>query len=342
MQAAKANQQAGQHTNGVQAVRNPLPGAPNGSSPNMTGGNAHGHLRGNAADPSRAVPPIQRVVNGSANGVLPPHPQGVPHAPMQPNAQLQVQMQPRMAAGVGPDTRVMQEVSRVQAQQQAFQQQIRQQGHPQTNGHAGSPNMQSLNHSSHNNAASLPQSVQGRSSPSANGAPNPTGTSISPRMGQPQALSSGLTPAVNHITSSIKARHPQASQEQINRMANDQLYKMSTHNAMQAAAGNANINAVNSNSNIALQAPSPMQQAALMANGGSPILNPAHYAQIMRTQQASQQRSANGGTNQSANGNGMNGAGSRSVTPLIQRTSSAQGVPRPSQSPNARPVGLAK
>ncbi len=315
----------------------------------MTAGNPHGQMRG-VGDPPRAVPQMQRLVNGQTNSVLPTNSHGVPHAPMQPNAHVQMQMQQRMAPGMTPDPRILHEVSRVQAQQQAYQQHVRQQGHPQPNGHAGSPNMQNPSHLPQNNVAMLAP-VQGRSSPSINGVPPPMGSSTSPRMTQPQALSSGMTPAVNHISSQVKARHPQASPEQITRMTTDQLYKMSEarHHAMQAAAGSANLSAVASNSNIGLQAPSPMQQAAMLANGGSQMVNSAQYAQIMRTQQASQQRGANVGTGQGMNGNGMNANGmngtgrngSRSVTPLIQRTSSAQGGQRPSQSPSARPVGLA-
>ena len=355
-QAAKANQHAGQQVNGIPPVRNPLPGGPNGSSPNMNALNQHGSSRGGVGDPSRALPQIPRMMNGQTNGVLPPNSHNVPHAPMQPNAQVQMQMQQRMAPNIPADTRILQEASRVQAQQQAFQQQIRQQGHPQPHGHAGSPNMQNQNHLVQNSTTML-ASGQGRSSPSANGIQHPPGSSTSPRATQPQALSNGITPAINHISSQVKARHPQASPEQIRQLSTDQLMKMSEarQNAMQAAAGNANLNAVASNSNIGLQASSAMQQAAMMANGGSPILNPAHYAQIMRSQQASQQRGVNPGGGQGMNGNnvntngmngnGMNGVarnGSRSVTPLLQRTSSAQGGPRPSQSPSARPVGLAQ
>jgi len=290
---------------------------------------------------------MQRIVNGQTNGILPTNSHGVPHAPMQPNVQMQMQMQQRMGPGMAPDRNtIMQDVARVQAQQQVYQQQMRQQGHPQPNGHAGSPNMQNPNLMSQSNAAML-ASVPGRSSPSINGVPLPQGTSTSPRMSQPQALSSGMTPAVNQISSQFKARHPQASPEQITRMTTEQLYKISTdarHQAMAAAAGNANMNAVASNSNIGLAAPSPLQQAAMLANGGGNALSQQHYAQMIRTQQANQQRGANNSSGQSMNGSGMNGNArnpSRSVTPLIQRTSSAQGGPRPSQSPSARPMGLA-
>ncbi len=327
--------------------RNPLPGVQNGTSPNMTTANPHGQIRGGGGDPSRPVQQMQRIANGQSNGVMPANSHGVPHAPMQPNVQMQMQMQQRMGPGMAPDRNtIMQDVARVQAQQQVYQQQMRQQGHPQPNGHASSPHMQTPNLVSQSNAAML-ASVPGRSSPSINGLPTPQDTSASPRMSQPQALSSGMTPAVNQISSQFKARHPQASPEQIIRMTTEQLYKMSTearHQAMAAAAGNANMNAVASNSNIGLAAPSPLQQAAMLANGGGNAMNPQHYAQMMRTQQAGQQRGASSGNGQNMNGNGINGNGrnsSRSVTPLIQRTASAQGGPRPSQSPSARPMGLA-
>ena len=300
--------------------------------------NAASHSRGGAGDLPRPVQQMQRVVNGQANGVLPTHAHGVPHAPMQSNPQMQVQMQQRVASGMGPE-RVMQEVSRVQAQQQVYQQHIRHSGQPQTNGRINSPSMQNPNLLPQGNPGVL-NPLQGRSSPQINGVPPATGTSTSPRMTQPQTLSSGMTPAVNQISSQFQARHPQASPEQIKRMTTDQLYKISNearHHAMQAAAGHANANAVNSNSSINLAAPNSIQQAALMANGGNPILNPAHYAQIMRSQQASQQRGVNGNSGPPVNG-------SRSATPSMHRPGSSQGGPpgsRPSHSPSARQAVLA-
>lgn len=305
--------------------------------------NSYSQIRAGGGDPSRPAQQMQRI----SNGILPANSHAVPHAPMQPNVQMQMQMQQRMGPGMAPDRNtIMQDVARVQAQQQIYQQQMRQQGHSQSNGHAGSPNMQTPNLMSQSNAAML-ASVPGRASPSIINVPVPQNTSTSPRMTQPQALSSGMTPVVNQISSQFKARHPQASPEQIVRMTTDQLYKISSdarHQAMTAAAGNANMNAVASNSNMGLAAHSPLQQAAILANGGGNAMNPQHYAQMMRTQQAGQQRGASNGNGQSMNGSGINGNArntSRSVTPLIQRTSSAQGGPRPSQSPSARPMGLA-
>ena len=324
-QAAKVNQQVGQSSNGMQPIRNPLPGVPNGSSPNMTAANVHGQIRGGAGDVRPGTMP--RGVNGQMNGVLPTNSHGVPHAPMQPSVQAQMQMQQPMAPSMVPDPRMAQEVTRIQVEQ-AYRQQQRQR-QAQATGQAGSPPMQNPNLLSQSNPNML-ASLQGRSSPSINGVAPPNSSATSPRMTQPQTLSSGMTPAVNQIRAQYKERHPQASPDQISRMTNETLYKMSNEarHAMQAAAGNVNANAVANNSSVGLQAPSPMQQAAMMTNG----VNAQQYAQFMRSQQASQQRggSAGGGQN-----------GSRSVTPLIQRSGSAQGGPRPSQSPSARQVGLA-
>ena len=301
----------------------------------MAAANSHGQMRGSAQDASRPVPQIPRPLNGQTNGVLPTNSHSVPHAPMQPN--MQVQMQQRVPS-LAPD-RMIHEASRLR-EQQAYVRQQQQQQHGQPNGVSGSPPLQHPNMLSQSNSAML-ASLQGRSSPSINGVPPPLGSSSSPRMTQPQALSSGMTPAVNQISSQFKARHPQASPEQITRMTTDQLYKMSNEarqQAMQAAAGNSNAAAIAANANMGLQVPSSMQQqATMMTNGGGGLFNignPQQYAQLMRQQQQSQQRGAGGG------GQGMNN-GSRSATPMVQRTGSAQGAPRPSQSPNSRPVGLA-
>ena len=340
MQAQKINQQsAAQQSNGMQPVRTsgPVPGIPNGSSPSMAAANSHPQIRGGAGEPSRPVPQIPRLMNGQTNGVLPTNSHSVPHAPMQPN--MQVQMQQRVPP-MAPD-RMIHEASRLR-EQQAYVRQQQQQQHAQSTGLSGSPPLQHPNMLSQSNSAML-ASLQGRSSPSINGAPPPLGSSSSPRMTQPQALSSGMTPAVNQISSQFKARHPQASPEQITRMTTDQLYKMSNEarqQAMQAAAGNSNAAAVVANANMGLQVPSSIQQqAAMMTNGGGGAMfnigNSQQYAQLMRQQQQTQQRGAGAGVQ------GMNGGSSRSATPMVQRTGSAQGVPRPSQSPSSRQVGLA-
>lgn len=339
-QAAKASQQPGQLTNGMQPVRNPIPGVPNGGSPNMAAANPHPHLRGGGADSSRPGPQMQRLPNSQTNGILPTNGHSVPHAPMQPNLQLQMQMQQRIPPNMASDpTRVVQEAVRLQAEQQAIHQ-MRQQRQPQINGQGGSPPLQNPSLLSQNSPAML-ASLQGRPSPSINGIPHPSGLSTSPRA-QAQSLSSGMTPAINQISSRIRAGNPQASEDQISRMTTEHLSRISSEygrhqasnsdlarqTAMQTATGNANANAVARNSNMGIQTPSPLQHAAMVAaTGNNQSLSSQQYAQFMRSQQASQQRGGSAGS-----GQGMNG--SRSGTP-------AQGGPRPSQSPSARQVGLA-
>ncbi|KAL9129919.1 MAG: hypothetical protein Q9217_001767 [Psora testacea] len=333
--AAQQQQQAGQHVNGVLPNRNVAPGMPNGSSPNMA--STTPHLRGAGLDPARAGPQMQRLLNSHVNGVVPTNGQGISHAPVQP--QMQMQMGQRVPPQMASELRMIQEAQRVQAEQQAFLQQRQQQRHPQQNGQGGSPNTQNLNSLSQNSANML-ATTQGRSSPSINGAQPPPVTSTSPcaNHAQPQSLSSGMTPAVNQIQNQVKLRHPGASPGEISRLTTEQLYRMSQQTsiqqtAMAAAAGNSG------GSMGGMQAPNPIQQQAMMSNGQANVFNQQQYAQYMRNQQASQQRRGSVGSNMA----GMNG-GSRSATPLVQRTGSAQGGGPgrgPSQSPRAGTVGVA-
>ncbi|KAK4697969.1 chromatin modification-related protein VID21, partial [Lecanoromycetidae sp. Uapishka_2] len=340
-QAAKANQPPGQLNNGMQPVRNPVPGMPNGGSPNMAAAVPHTQIRGAGGDLPRPGSQMPRIPNGQTNGMLPTNGHGVPHAPMQPNLQVQIQLQQQMQQRIPPNmasdsNRIVQEAARLHAEQQA----IRQQRQPLLNGQAGSPPVPNPSLLSQHSPAVL-ASLQGRSSPSINGIPHTSGSSTSPRA-QAQSLSNGITPAINQISSQMRARNPQASEEQISRMTTEHLSRISNEygrhqasssdlarqTAMQSAAGTANANAVARNSNMGLQAPSPMQHSPMVpVTSNSSTLSSQQYAQFMRSQQASQQRRGSAG-----GGQGING--SRSGTP-------AQGGPRPSQSPSARQVGLA-
>ena len=297
--------------------------APNGTSPNLA--SAIPQLRGGLGDTSRPLPPMQRLMNGQVNGVVPGVSQGVPHAQMQPHVQmgLSQRMQPQIGSE---NIRIYQEATRVQAEQQAQLQRQRQQHHPQVNGHLNSSSAQNVNSLPPSNPNML-ASMDGRSSPAMNGSQQQTGTSMSPRLNQPQALSSGMTPAVNQISNQIKLRNPQASPEQVSRATTEQLYRMSQA-AMQAAAGNPN--AANAN---AIGHSAAMAGLGSMANGNAAILNPQQYAQMMREQQRNQQRAGSAGS--------TNVNGSRSATPLNQRSGSAQSGRGLSQSPRAGQVGVA-
>ena len=348
--AQKSNQPSVQQmhgSNGMQPGRIPIPGSLNGTSPNI---NAlqNGQIQSSQVNSSRPVPPMPRLVNGSQppNGALPTNIQGTPHAPMQGPLPMQQRLPPQMGSD---NLRVYHEVNRVQAEQQRFLLQQRQQQHPQSNGQPGnsaSPNMGHLNLMSQNNSAIL-ASLQARSgSPSVGGAPAPTGSSSSPQMTnptQPQRLSSGVVPAVNQIQMSLKNRNPQASPEQISKMTTETLdhYRVNHPTvsaaaaAMHAAAG-ANMTALSGNLNMNLLSPpvqqqQQQQQSLLNSVGSSPMLNPQqHYAHLMRTQQQVQQSRSN---------SSINGArtASRSATPQTHRSGSAQGgapltqSPRPSQ-----------
>lgn len=329
--ATTGSQHPGQQQAGAQPPRNLVPGAPNVTSPNVASAVPH-HRTGNIP----GAPQMHRPMNGQPNGVLPTNAQGVPHAPMQPH--MQMQMGQRVPPQMGQN--MLYAATQVQAEQQAQLQRQRQLQH--MGGQAGSPTMQNLNPLAQPNPNML-GSVDGRSSPAVNGAQQPPGNSASPNMTQPQTLSSGLTPAVNQIHNQIKLRNPQASPEQIRSATTEQLYRMSqqhaAHQAMQMATGNGNAGAVSANGNLSgVGTPSPMQQQAMMASAGSPMLNPQQYAQLMMEQQRKQssQRSGSVGSNAQA----MNG-GSRGATPMNQRSGSAQGGRGLSQSPRQGQVGVA-
>ncbi len=332
VQRANAGQQQIQQPNGPQLPRNIVAGAPNGNDPNMK---ATGHLRGGGGS---AGPQMQRPINGQASGVLPANAHGVPHAPMQPH--MQMQMGQRIPPQVGQN--MLYAATQVQAEQQAQLQRQRHLQHSQIQGQAGSPNMQGLNPVTQNNSNML-NSMDGRSSPAINGAQQqPPGKSGSPNITQPQALSSGLTPAVNQIQTQIKLRNPQASPDQIRQLTTEQLFRMSqqaaAHQAMQVASGNANSNAVAANGNISgLNSASPMQQQAMMTSAGSPMLNPQQYAQLMIEQQRKQQSQRSG--SMSSGTQPMNG-GSRGATPINQSNGNSQGGRGMSQSPRQGQVGV--
>lgn len=280
---------------------------------------------------ARQHPPLQAMPNSiQQNGPLaaPAHMNmnGMPQAQMQPNGPGQQRLAPPQ---VGPENmRVFLEANRLQHEQQRYLQQRQQQQHqPGQAGPSSSPTMGSLNGVPPSNPAMLAalQAANGVASPTTNGLSSTSGPSASPRSAhttQPQPLSSGVVPAINTILNQIKARHPQLSSEQLNKMTTDSLkqYQMSQA-AMSAAAGGAG----NSNANLQPL----MQQQATMNGVGGAVQNAQAYAQYMRQQQANQQ--SRGGTA------GMNAVRppSRGATPQIQRSGSVQAAqgqsPRPPQ-----------
>ncbi|KAL9120968.1 MAG: hypothetical protein Q9187_002477 [Circinaria calcarea] len=347
--AQRASQHMGQQQTGSalpQPGRNPASAIMNGTSPHLTSSLPNNHIPPSHPNQNRLPPPPHPAVNGMPmnvpqvhNGQLGPRGSGIPQAQMQPHMQGQQRMQQQ----AGSDMRVYIEANRLQHEQQQYlqqqqqQQQQRRQQQSQANGQnasSTSPGAGTVNVLSQSNPSAMIASLQatnGIPSPAINGVSGPPGPSTSPLLEnsmQAQPLSSGMVPAVNQISNSIKARHPQASPEQVNRMTTETLqYRMvqsQSQAAMLAAAGsNTSHHAAN------LQLP-PQQQAMVNGPNGAPSISPQIYAQMMRNQQSHQQSRSGG--------NGMNGARppSRGGTPQMHRSSSSVQVgasqsPRPPQ-----------
>ena len=345
--AQKTTQQSSQPNNGshgMQPGRPPVPGVPNGASPNINPPIQNSnHAQPGQGNTTRPVPPLPRIMNNSQPNLglsVPGNPQGVPHAPMQSHPMQQQRVQPPMSSN---DMRIYQEVNRVQQEQQRFLAQQRQQ-HSQSNGQPGasaSPNMGHPKAMSQSNSTTL-LGLQGRSgSPTTNVSSAVNGSSSSPRMttiNQPQPLSNGMIPAVNQISNQLKTHNPHASPELITRMTTDTLnYRVSQAAvqaaAMHAAAGTgapslaANVNGINS-------LPQPQIQPQIMNGvGGSPGM--LQYAQMMRNQQSSQQN------RNSASAMNSVGQANRGATPQTHRSGSAQSGPPPSQSPRPSQAQMA-
>lgn len=268
--------------------------------------------------PLPAIPRIPNSVQG-VNSVA----SGIPQTP----TQAQTQSQQRMPAPmVSENARIYQEALKLSNEQRVLVTQTQHQ-HPQPNGQAGnssSPSLGRANANSQHNA-SLFAGIHGRSgSPSMNGGPPPNGSSASPRMAnpsQPQPLSNGTIPVINQIQNQVKARHPQASPEQINALTTNTLREYRTH-----ALQNPNAAAISYNSGINdLKGPTQSQQQLIM-NGasGRSLMNSQEYAQMMRSQQSNQQnRSVSSGMHSTR-------TVSRSATPQTHPGHAPSQSPRPS------------
>lgn len=333
--AQRSGVQSGQQPNGAnlpQTRGGALPPIPNGNGSTnlLPSGQVQQGLNNQPRPPQMPRPP-----NGvQTNGAFPANQQGIPHAPMQPAPMPgPARLPPQMASD---NMRVFQEATRVQAEQQRFLQQQRQQQHPQMTGQL-SPNPGNTNFMPPNPSSAHAHFQRRSGSPSVNGAPTSNGSSTSPRMtnpSQPRALSNGMTPTINQIISQLRARNPNAPQEQISQMATDRLKQYHAHShahaAMQAAAGaNMNATAMNGVGIGSLQAPSQQQPPTAMMSS-SPLTTTQQYAQMIRNQQQHHQ--------QSQRSSGQRPS-SRGATPQLHRTPSAQGLhPSPSPVPSQAQV----
>jgi chromatin modification-related protein VID21 len=235
----RANQQA-QH--GQPTPVNGIPnGLPNGApGMRMPPGNMP-RMPNNMPMPPNGVRPHPAVM-AAMNGMQ--GPQGMAQK-MTP-----AQMQARGIAASPEQIRMMQQASKVQQQQQELMRQAQQ------NGQHSSPN---------GPHASLVNGSSSYNMPNANGAPSPHGNASSPRSQNSTSgqLSSGHIPVLNQIANKIKQHNPQMSDEDVQKLATNQI----TMWQQQAAAA-----AVNQTH----KRPAPQNQAALNAAVGA--MNSAAHA----------------------------------------------------------------
>lgn len=325
-------------------------GTPNGASAGLAPGVGVNQAR---AQPMQGMPNGQTAVNGQ----LPANPMAMK---MMPQGQIpqQVGARPGMSMQSSPDnSRIMREATRVQEQQrllQSRQQQVphqpnqppqaQQQFHNQQFGPQGSHspnlNMPNVNGTPNNPAMMAAMQAQGgMQSPSFHGG-TPQGVSTpSPRMGQPNGLSSGVVTTISTFQSQIQRAHPNLPAEQVNKLATDRLHqyqqqRMSQQAAMNAAAGG--MNNVQANYQVPHDGNFQTPQQPGVPNGNPAMQVPQNqgFSPMMRVSQANQQNRANVTSSPA-----MSGAvpqASRSATPQTQRSGSAQagGVQGSSKSPH--------
>jgi chromatin modification-related protein VID21 len=321
------------------------------SNPSLPGGTPNGMSNGlppNASATQGRPLPMQNMPNGAQpNGQMP---NGMAMKIM-PQAQLQQTpgTRPGLAMQASPDNaRVIREANRLQEQQRLLQsrqqhpQQGQQQFHNQQFGSQASPNLNMSNaNGTPNNPAMIAalQNQGGLQSPSFHaGAPQGVSTP-SPRMGQPNSLSSGVVPQISTIQSQIQRTNPNMPPEQVTKLATDRLnqyqqqqqQRLSQQAAMNAAAGSINANAVQANYQV------PHEASFQTPNGGSSMQVPQNqgFSPMMRVPQAGQQNRV--GPTSSPAINGAVVQPSRSATPQTQRSGSAQAgaVQGSSKSPHA-------
>lgn len=321
--------------NGVQpAGAQPIPGAAQNPVVNGIPPNANMNL-GN-------VMPMQGLPNGRPmSSPMPPNAMAVKIVPQQGIPQ-QMAARPGIPIQGSPDNaRVIREASRLQEQQRLLQSRQQQFQSPQQfaqqGAHSPNINVQGIN-GNPNNAAMLAamQAAGGMGSPSpynnAQGVPT-----ASPRMGQPNHLSSGVVPTITNIQNQIQRTHPNLSPEQVAKLATERLHvyqqqqQRMTQAAMNAAVGN--VGAVPANFQMP---PDPNFQGSPQPNGNVAMqTSQAQFSPMMRVAQPNQQNRVPAGS-PSMNGSVLPQQQSRSATPQTQRSGSVQTGPVPgtNQSPH--------
>ncbi|KAE8551678.1 hypothetical protein EYB25_005568 [Talaromyces marneffei] len=327
-QAAAMNGVVARTPNGVQpAGAQPMPGAAqnavvNGIPPNANMNHAN-------------VVPMQGLPNGRPmSSPMPPNAMSVKMVPQQGLPQ-QMAGRPGIPIQNSPDNaRVIREASRLQEQQRLLQSR-QQQGQPMPQ--AGQQQFQSPQQFAQQAMLAAMQAASGMGSPSpynnAQGVPT-----ASPRMGQPNHLSSGVVPTITNIQNQIQRTHPNLSPEQVAKLATERLHvyqqqqQRMTQAAMNAAVGNAG--AIPANFQMP---PDPSFQGSPQPNGNVAMQNSqAQFSPMMRVAQPNQPNRVPVASSPSMNGSVLPQQ-SRSATPQTQRSGSVQTGPVPGTNQSPRP-----
>ncbi|ETI26934.1 hypothetical protein G647_10033 [Cladophialophora carrionii CBS 160.54] len=358
-QRATAQQQRTQNGQ-PNGLPNGMPAAaPGMRAPSM--GSMPGMPNGNMQMPNGHRPHPAMIAAMQGNMQLPP---GMMAPKLTP--QMQAQMQAQLAARGGMTSpqqmRMLQEATRVQQEQLMRQAQQAQNGpHSSPNNpHVALANGQGLNNAAYR--AAMAAAANGNGSPSGplNGSSPRPNTANSG-----QALSSGHVPVLTQIANKIREHHPNLSDEEVQRLASQQLQTYQ-HQATQAAAGhtsqkrpqhnqaalNAALGAMNAGNNASAATATAAAAAQLGHPGMMTNEQVQQYNQRIRMQQAQQhaqrnlqamqmQQQMGGGM---ANVNGLAGSPvmnmarpvsqhanpqgqmSRSATPRDQRSGSQSGI----------------
>ncbi|KAK5461027.1 RNA polymerase II transcription elongation factor SpEAF [Exophiala xenobiotica] len=353
-QRATAQQQRGQNPQSNNMPNGMPPGAPGMRGPTSAGG-LPAMPNGNLQVPN-GHPRHPAMMAMQANMQLPPGMVGPKGLTPQMQAQMQAQMASRGAATSPQQMRMLQEASRVQ------QEQLMRQAQQAQNGVHSSPNNP---HAALAAGKGINNAAYMAAMGSANGVGSPGHmTSASPRpttATSGQALSSGHIPVLTQIANKIREHHPNLTEEEVNRLASQQITQYQQQ-ATAAAAGqtqkrqqphnqaalNAAIGAVNAGNHASNQAAAAAAAAQFGHQGMMTNEQIQQYNQRMRMQQA-QQHAVRGMQGQMQPGvmgamaNGMNnspvmtmarpvsqhanqGQMSRSATPRDQRSGSQSNI----------------
>lgn len=306
--------------------------------PNATSNAVAGGVSSNGVMNNGNSMPMQAMPNGRPmnNSPMPPNSMPVKMVP-QPGMQQQIAARPGIAIQGSPDNaRIMREANRLSEQQRMLQsrQQQQQQGQQagqqqfqngqqfnQQGAHSPNVNVQGMN-GNPNNAAMMTAMQNG-------GMPE-----SSPRMAQPQHLSTGIVPTITNIQNQIQRNHPNLSPEQVTKLATERLhvYQQQQQRLSQAAM---NANAGNMN---AVQSNFQMSPDSNFQTNGNMATSQTQFSPLMRVSQPNQQNHVPVGSSPSMNGAVLPQSRSASDTPQAQRSGSAAGT---NKSPHPPPAQMA-